>query len=470
MRLMDSPIRASSRTFMPLTFDHALAVQKFGKNSNPYDTNPKTKDPQEAAKDLTGEFIAPKPVRWFQKALLRLTQFVVLPRVKKIQVDAPPAEINKLKALPANAGNMLVASHPDMDDGLVMFHLNGAVNKMPAGFFMASEVYQMTPKILRPLWKYAGAIMVKRGKPNPEAIDYLSDKISQGGWGGIFPEGSVYWSRNVLPMEYGAVKITVEAALKAQAAAKKSGKKPQPVFLTPYAHVFLHTNLVEMNKNMGKALEELEKRPDIFGKVQEGGLVERLRKVANQILQSHAKEYGVSTEGWDKMDNYARAEALEKTLIERLEKKYHGAVQEGYVRRRALKVRMMIYDQMKQPGITPEKKAELDRDKQMSMDVVSLIMFDREYKNKFNDTETWGEFLRRIRSALDMSPDAFGTRKAVVRILPSIDMHPAAEAYSKLTGEETQKQFLFDLTEKVRLDIQAEIDKICKEHPTPPLD
>lgn len=468
---------------MPLMSVHSLSAgnvrsaastQRFGNRSNPYDAEAKKPDPQKFAKEMTSAFVTPKPQTWLQKILFKINRKFVLPQIKKIQVDLLPADLAKLKALPANAGNMMVAAHPDMDDGSVMFSLNSAANRMPAGFFMASEIVQQTPKFLRPFWKMIGAISIQRGKPNPEAIEYLSDRISQGGWGGIFPEGSVYLSRNVMPMEYGAVKIAVEAALKAQATAKSKGGKPAPVYLTPYAHVYQHTDREQMKANMAKALKALEERPELFGPDYEGEkkgtLVERIKSVANRVLEAKALEYKLPTDGWDQLDAYGRAEALQKSMIESLEMKYLGALQEGFVRRRALKVRMSIFEELKKPGISAEKKEELNKAKNMAMDVISLVMFERDYKYKYNDMETWGEFLRRLQSGLGMECPPFGKRKAIVRLMPLQDMHPVAEAYAKLTTEDEQKQFLFDLTEKVRQDIQVEIEKICKDHPVPPLD
>src|SRR5439155_27320898 len=148
-----------------------------------------------------------------------------------------------------------------------------------------------------------GAIPVRRGKPNPEAIEYLTQRIARGGWGGIFPEGAIYISRRVMPMEYGAVRIAVEAALKVQSAARLGGQpSPRPIFMTPYAHVYFHTDREEMLRRMSEALREIEARPEIFGQGREGDLAGRLRNVARRILDSKARRYRIATDGWEALD------------------------------------------------------------------------------------------------------------------------------------------------------------------------
>ncbi len=429
-----------------------------------YEPDPYDPDPEKAAADLILTFKAPKPKPWLQRFLLAVNRTVFLPAFKHVEVVLPPSEVDRLRAIPGHAGNMLVAPHPDSLDGPIMFHLYHVAGKVPAGFFVASDALQKSTGLYRALLSLLGAVPVRRGKPNPEAIEYLTRRIAEGGWGGIFPEGAIYISRRVMPMEYGAVRIAIEAALKVQAAARSSGPQAlRPIFITPYAHVYFHTDRQEMLRNMSQALHEIEALPDVFGQGRQGDLGGRLRDVAQRILESKARRYQIATDGWEALDLFERGERLQGRLLEQLEQKYRGGIGTGYARRRAMKVRMKIYERLAESS--PAPKAELREDMQKTLDVVALISFDRAYVSTYGDMEMWGEFLRRFRDSVGMAEGPFGRRRAVVRVLKSKEVHEPAKAYEALPDEESRRAFLFRLTEDLRNEIQAAVDEICRENP-----
>jgi len=424
---------------------------------DPYDPNP-----EKTAADLILTFKPPRPKPWLQRLALVANRIFVLRALKHVDVELPRSEADKLRTIPKDAGNLLVAPHPDWLDGQVMFHLYGVAGRVPAGFFMASDALQKRSRLYRTFLSFLGAVPIRRGKPNPEAIEYLTQRIAEGGWGGVFPEGAIYISRQVMPMEYGAVRIAIEAALKAQKAAA-GGPAIRPIVITPYAHVYFHAHRNEMVGRMDKALREIEARPDVFGQSQAGDLAGRLRAVAHRILESKARRYQIAQDGWEAIDLFERGERLQNELLQQLEKKYAGGVQTGYPRRRAMKARMKIYEQLAE--CSPTQTAELKEDLQKTLDVVVLISFDRAYISRYHDLEMWGEFIRRFRDSVGMPEAPFGRRRAVVRILERWDVHPAAREYAALPTEESRRAFLFRLTEDLRAQIQEGVDDICREHP-----
>jgi hypothetical protein len=228
--------------------------------------------------------------------------------------------------------------------------------------------------------------------------------------------------------------------------------------------VYFHTDLGQMTRNMERALRGVEARPDVFGRPQAGPLIDRLKRVAQRILEAKAERYGVSLADGPGMDIFARGEHLQQALLRQLEAKYEGGVQDGYARRRAMKVRMSIYERLKNPGLAHADKAALKDDIQRTLDVVALAPFNREYLTRFNDLEAWGEFLRRFRDAVGLSARHFGRRRAVVRILPPQDVHPIATRYAAIPSEEDRRAYLFDLTEALRRELQAAVDATCREH------
>lgn len=442
----------------------------FGNKTIGYEPDRYDPNPEKTASEVILNFVEPKPKKWLQRIMLQWNRYVTLPLTKKVNVELSPVELKKLQAIPKDAGNMMVGPHPDMVDGSVMFYLYNAVNQVPAGFFMASEAIQKKNKYMRTLLNSVGAVSIVRGDSNPKAIDYLTDKIAHGGWGGIFPEGAIYTSRSVMPMEYGAIRIAIESALKVQEEAKAQEipeNKMRPMFMTPFSHVYFHTNLKKMQKRMEKDLQEVEAMPEVFGKAQSGPFVERMRKVARQILESRANRYHIPMNELEGADLYAQADKLQNILLEQVEQKYFGEVHSGYSRRRAMKVRTLIYKELADPQITPERKAELKEDIQKTLDIIALVAFDRTYLNKFNDIEVWGEFLRRFRDSVGLSYEPFGQRKAVVKVLPLKDMHPLAKHYAALSTPEEKQQYLFKLTEELRQEIQEGVNRICAENPVP---
>jgi 1-acyl-sn-glycerol-3-phosphate acyltransferase len=437
---------------------------------NLYEGDPYDPAPERTKAEQILTFVEPRPVRWLQAVLLRLNRLAALPWVSQVEVVLPSADRARLAAIPREAGLVMVAPHPDPIDGSVMLHLIDLAGRVPAGFLMASDALQRKPRLVKRLLRYLGAIPVVRGRSNAEAIGYLAQRIAAGGWGQLFPEGAIYYSRQVMPMEYGAYKIAVDAALRVQASARgrdPDGRSWRPILLAPCAHVYFHTDARQMARNMERALRGVEARPEIFGRPQAGPLVDRLKAAAHRILEVKAERHGVPLDGSD-VDIFARGEHLQRILLHQLEAKYEGGVQDGYARRRAMKVRMSIYERLKAAALSEAEKAALKEDIQRTLDVVALVPFNREYLTRFNDLEAWGEFLRRFRDALGLSARHFGRRRAVVRLLPPQDVHPIATRYAAIPTEEGRRAYLFDLTEALRRDLQAAIDTICREHAASP--
>ncbi len=77
----------------------------------------------------------------------------------------------------------------------------------------------------------------------------------------------------------------------------------------------------------------------------------------------------------------------------------------------------------------------------------------------------WIEYLRRFRSALNLSPFDFGAQEVIFRILQPIDVHPIAVEYRSLADEKHRKKLLYEMTESLREIIQAGVDDICGSHP-----
>lgn len=442
----------------------------YGYACDEYDSRP-ARDQHKAQEVLT--FSRPNPRPWVQRSAFIVNRVINLAlgafgmgRVKPV---IPAQQIRKLRAIPAAAGNILVGPHPSTHDPFLMYHLYSVARRTPSGLLMASESFYRHGPLGRIFLRWLGAIPVARGRKNPQAIDYMTDRLAEGKWCGLFPEGEMCYSREVMPMEYGALRIAVEAALKVREQAKReriSRDHMTPVLITPFAHVYFFTNRKKTLLKTEKALEELEVRPEVFGRRQFGDLVHRLRAVADRLLEYKAKQYGVPKAIWDDPDRFERAKKLQKFVLENLEKKYRGHVYEGYERRRALKVRMDIFEMLRSKNLDDEQIESLEFDIQKTRDIVMTVPFSRDYLNRYGDLEMWVEYLRRFRSTLGMPESDLGPREVVFRIMPSIDVLEIAERYLELAAPEAQVEYLFDKTEELRSIIREGVEMISREHST----
>ena len=111
--------------------------------------------------------------------------------------------------------------------------------------------------------RWLGAIPVARGRSNPQAIEYVIRALCEGRWAGIYPEGEMYYSREVMPMEHGAVRIAISAALRIQEQARERGiarNRWRPVLITPFAHAYFFSNPSKSLQRIEAKLAELKLR------------------------------------------------------------------------------------------------------------------------------------------------------------------------------------------------------------------
>jgi 1-acyl-sn-glycerol-3-phosphate acyltransferase len=375
-------------------------------------------------------------------------------------------DYRKLTAIPTGAGNILVGPHPGPLDPHVMFYLHAKANRAPSLFLVAEELYYSGTFLRQAVLRRIGAIPVARGRSNPEAIRLMVQHVSQGGWAGIFPEGDDYLSREVMPMEYGAVRIATESALTAQQDARQQipTGPPRPIFITPFAHAYFFSDRPQTMRRVDIALKELESRAEVFGAPRKGELHERLRHVANRLLEYKAEEYGIPIPEWQDADPFERARKLRLAVLERLEKRYLGRVQEGFARRRALKVRMVIYERLAARELPNNDRQDLWSDFYKTKEIVLSLPFTRRYLNKFDDLEMLVEYVRRFWRVLRMAPKSLGPQDIVINLLPPIDMHAIARHYLTLASPEARLECLFLATEDIRQRIQVGVDEICLKH------
>jgi hypothetical protein len=311
-----------------------------------------------------------------------------------------------------------------------------------------------------------GVIPVARGRANPEAVRCMVEHIVHGRWGGIFPEGEVYFSRNVMPMEYGAVRIAMDAALEIQRAAKEKGRTGsdlRSVFITPFAHVYLLSNPSLSIRRAGKALDEMDAHPMVRVAQAGGDLPARIRRVADRLLENKAGEYGIPRREWHSRDRFERTRRLQDAVLGRLENEYIGQCETGYARRRAMKVRMACFERLSESGLSVEEQKKIEKDVRKTRELILMTPFSRAYRVKYGDLEMWIEYMQRIRSALDMTPFNFGPQQAVYKVHSPIDVQPIAATYDSLASEDLRLSYLYERTEQLREIVQAGVDEICKD-------
>jgi 1-acyl-sn-glycerol-3-phosphate acyltransferase len=380
----------------------------------------------------------------------------------------PTSEISTLRAIPAGSGNILVGPHPGPVDPQLIFHLLGAVHDGPALFLMAAESYYRGGQLRRALFHRLGVIPVARGRRNPHAVRYMIEHLAKGWWGGIFPEGEVYFSREVMPMEYGAVRIAVEAALRIQSEAVRNNHRTEnslQMYVTPFAHVYFFSNPTWSKRKAEEALREIEAHPMIAVRDSSGSIPTRLRSAADRLLKNKAAEYGIPPDAWYCDDRFERVKRLQNAVLSRLETCYLGHHGSGYARRRAMDVRMACFERLANEPLSQQQRSNIEKDIQKTRELILMMPFTRAYRKKHGDLEMWVEYLRRFRSALNLRPFDFGKQEVTFKILQPIDMHPIAIEYNSLASEQDRRRLLYSVTESVREIIQTGVDDICASRP-----
>ncbi len=346
-----------------------------------------------------------------------------------------------------------------------MFQLFAKAHSGPAVFLMAAESYFDGTVLRRFALSRLGVIPVARGRKNPEAVSCMSDLIATGWWGGIFPEGEVYFSREVMPMEYGAVRIAVEAALEVQRRASEEGQhggKVQPIFLTPFSHVYFFENRAKTMRRAELALAELESHPMASIERPSGDLPTRFRRMADRVLENKATEYGIPRSEWYHEDRFERTERLQDAVLKRLEMQYIGHKEKGYARRRAMRVRMACFERLADNQLSPESRKQIDNDVLKTRELILMTPFSLAYREKYDDLEMWVEYIRRFRVALGMDSFRFGPQVVIFAIYEPIDVHPIATEYSQIGSEESRQRYLYKQTQAVREIVQAGVDEISR--------
>lgn len=378
-------------------------------------------------------------------------------------------DLRQLRAIPRHAGNMLVGPHPGSHDAYLMYYLCSRARQTSACFMIAAEPFAKRSRLGRAVIGWMGGLPVARGRKNPQAIEYMTRALSEGNWTGIYPEGEMYYSREVMPMEYGAVRIAVAAALRIQKQARARGIPEsgwRPVLITPFAQVYFFSNEEKSLRRIQAALAELESRSEFFGEVRPGDFRNRLRALAGKVMEFKAQRYAVSREQWKGDDRFDRARKLQEVVLCDLERRYLGRIQKGYPRRRALKIRMKLFERLRDSQLSEAREREVHVDIEKTRDIVMIAPFTPRYVDKYGDLEMWGEYLRRIRNSLRLGETNLGPQTVVFKILPSVDAHQIASRYDEFNSHADRQVYLYETTEELRGRIQKGVDSICREHPT----
>ena len=408
-------------------------------------------------------FVAPRPWRWLQRLAFQINRVVVLGMGIGVPGSVEPVfsreTVNRLRSIPAGAGNVMVGPHSGTHDAYLMYELCRVAGRMPAGFFMAAEYYADTGVLGRALLRRLGAIPVARGRHNPQAVRYMARRLAEGNWCGLFPEGESYYSREVMPLEHGALRTAIEAAL------DDAGGRSVPILLTPFALVYFYTRPAFTLRRLDAVLAAIEARKEIFSQTRSGELPARIIDAADALMEHKARRYGVPRDAWDAADRFERVRRLQQVVIEDLECRYRGAVQEGFIRRRAIKIRMRIYERLRDQPVDAIERDRLNEDLLKIRDIIIAAPFSPRCLEKYCDLEMWIEYVRRMHVSLGLPQPDLGPQRAVIEVLPGIDVRPLAARYRALGCDAARTQLLSDETEKLRETLQRAVDAICARHP-----
>jgi hypothetical protein len=178
-----------------------------------------------------------------------------------------------------------------------------------------------------------GVFSVNRGGVNVEARKFARSVLIDGAYDiAMFPEGEIYLLNDVvMPLKPGAARLALEAASELE----RQGR-PRPVFIVPVAIKYRFLG------DIGPALEATTARLEsqVLGGPRTGPLYPRIVALGTELLSRAEDKYGVRPDPG--LDLYDRVRHLRRTLLEELERKRLGKVQDGFDFDRARKLMIRI--------------------------------------------------------------------------------------------------------------------------------
>ncbi len=321
--------------------------------------------------------------------------------------------------------------------------------------------------ICRGVWGWClqrlGVFSVNRGGTNLEARQFARAVLVTGAYDLLmFPEGEIYLLNDVvMPLKPGVARLALEAANQLT----QEGRLRR-ILIVPVAIKYRYTG--DISSALEATTAHLEAR--VLGWAKVGPLYPRIVSLGTELLSRAEQAYGVTPATGD--DLFNRVHRLRRTLLERLERKHLGRVQEGFdfdrARKLMIRAQGLLLETHRGRGYyygapTAPPDDPLTADLEAASLCARSVAFQDDYLAEKPTPERMAETLIKLeREVLGKEVRApLGKRQAIIRIAPPLDIQ---EFFPGIPAKADLDDLIETLVIRLHEKLQATLDAIdCEE-------
>ncbi len=408
---------------------------------------------------LTGtDFRPAKPWPWLISLGARLNRLLLH---RHTILDVRPEDVALLRNLPP--GCVIAPNHAHYADPQVTFEVARSAGRWV--IFMATrEAFDVCKGMWGWFLQHLGVFSVNRGGTNTESREFARSVLVNGTYDLLmFPEGEVYLLNDVvMPLKPGAARLALEAANELT----RRGQQ-RPIFIVPVAIKYRFAG------DIGPALEATTSRLEsqVLGEPRTGPLYPRIVALGTELLTRAEQRYGVTPD--PAADLFQRFHRLRQTLLEGLERKHLGKVQDGFDFDRARKLMIRIQGLLLGKGATPGYSGSYDTptappDDPLTADLEAAtlcarsVAFRDDYLAEKPTPERMAETLTKLEREIlgKQIRSPLGKRRAIVRIAPPLDIR---EFLAKDKRGTSLDEVIEAIVIRLHDTLQSTLDAIARE-------
>jgi len=223
-------------------------------------------------------------------------------------------DLNRLKALPKDAGLVLVSNHADEMDPRVCLELarrSGKRFMIMCNREAFNENFGLAGKALQSL----GYFSVNRGAHDITAKDYAIDLVKAGKDVLVmFPEGEIFYLNEVIQRFHaGAISIAMDAVLD-----QRKSKPDWSAYLIPMAIKYHYPESIE--DILSRRMTRMETRLALPKMT--ASLIDRLKRIQQTLLHREQKSYGINLDHAVEPDLGQEIVQTQEALLQLIEEKH----------------------------------------------------------------------------------------------------------------------------------------------------
>jgi len=372
-------------------------------------------------------------------------------------LDIRPADLTLLRDLPP--GCLIAPNHAHYSDPQVIFELARRAGRRLV-YMTTREAFDRWGGLAGWFLQRLGAFSVNRGGTNEVARQFARAILVNGSYDlAMFPEGEIYLLNDlVMPLKPGVARLALEAASELP----RQGRS-RPVFILPVAIKY------QFAEDVTPTLEAITSRLEgqVLGGPRLGTLYPRIVALGTELLCRAEQRYGVRPDTG--LALYERVRFLRRTLLERLERKHLGQVQDGFdfdrARKLMIRIQGLLLGKVVAQGYYGVATAPPDDPLAADLDAATLcarsVAFQDDYLAEHPTPERMAETLTKLeREVLGKQIRApVGKRRAIVRIAPPLDVR---EFLSAQGGGSSIEGTIEAIVVRLHDTLQATLDAISR--------